>query len=152
MDETAFPPSPFDRLIATEWVSSEPGRAVARIAMRDELRQPMGILHGGVMASLVESVCSMATAKEVFSENRVAMGQNISVNFLRPVSSGGIEVRAEAVHRGRMTWVWRADVLDSDGRTCAVAQMTIAVREAPDGVDLEELARAAASPQEEPGR
>ena len=104
------------------------------------------------MASLVESVCSMATAKAVFAENRVAMGQNISVNFLRPVSAGGIEVRAEAVHGGRMTWVWRAEVLDSDGRTCAVAQMTIAVRDAPDGVDLEALARPAGPDQEDSGR
>lgn len=119
--------------------------------MRDDLRQPMGILHGGVVSSLVESVCSMATARAVFTENRVAMGQNIAVNFLRPISSGGLEVRASAVHQGRMTWVWRAEVLDSDGRVCSLAQMTIAVREAPDGVDLEALA-AAAAPQEEPGR
>ena len=119
--------------------------------MRDELRQPMGILHGGVLASLVESVCSMATAKAVFPENRVAMGQNISVNFLRPISAGGIEVRAQAVHRGRMTWVWRAEVLDSDSRVCAISQMTIAVREAPEGLDLEALA-ASAAPQEDSGR
>ncbi|MFM8792269.1 MAG: nitrilase-related carbon-nitrogen hydrolase, partial [Solirubrobacterales bacterium] len=53
----AEPAGPNDpgRPIATEWVSSDPDRAVARIAMRDQLRQPMGILHGGVMASLVES-------------------------------------------------------------------------------------------------
>lgn len=152
MDETGFPPSPFDLLLGTEWVSSEPEDTRARISMRDELRQPMGILHGGVMASLVESVCSMATAKAVFAENRVAMGQNISVNFLRPVSAGGVEVRAEAIHRGRMTWVWRAEVLDSDGRTCAVAQMTIAVRDAPDGMDLAALAAAAESDQDEAGR
>jgi len=152
VDEPRFPPSPFDQLLGTEWVSSEPEDTRARIGMRDELRQPMGIVHGGVMASLVESVCSMATAKAVFAENRVAMGQNISVNFLRPVSAGGIEVRAEAVHRGRMTWVWRAEVLDSDGRTCAVAQMTIAVRDAPDGVDLEALARPAGPDQEDSGR
>ncbi len=152
MDETRFPPSPFDQLLGTEWVSSEPDDTRARISMRDELRQPMGILHGGVMASLVESVCSMATAKAVFAENRVAMGQNISVSFLRPVSAGGIEVRAEAIHKGRMTWVWRAEILDSDGRTCAVAQMTIAVRDAPDGVDLEALAAGAGSDQDEAGR
>lgn len=152
MDDPGFPPSPFDLLLGTEWVSSDPDDTRARIGMRDELRQPMGILHGGVMASLVESVCSMATARAVFSENRVAMGQNISVNFLRPVSAGGIEVRAEAKHRGRMTWVWRAEILDSDGRTCAVAQMTIAVRDAPDGIDLEALAAPAAADQEDSGR
>lgn len=152
MDETRFPPSPFDQLLGTEWISSEPDDTRARISMRDELRQPMGILHGGVMASLVESVCSMATAKAVFADNRVAMGQNISVSFLRPISAGGIEVRAEAIHKGRMTWVWRAEILDSDGRTCAAAQMTIAVRDAPDGVDLEALAAGAGSDQDEAGR
>ena len=151
MNDLRFPPSPFDQLLSTEWVSDDPDDARARIAMRDELRQPMGILHGGVLASLVESVCSMATAKAVFRENRVAMGQNISVNFLRPISAGGIEVRAQAVHRGRMTWVWRAEVLDSDSRVCAISQMTIAVREAPEGIDLEALA-ASAEPQEDSDR
>ncbi|MGA1213753.1 MAG: PaaI family thioesterase [Solirubrobacterales bacterium] len=152
MEETRFPPSPFDLLLGTEWVSTEPEDTRARIGMRDELRQPMGILHGGVMASLVESVCSMSTAKAVFADNRVAMGQNISVNFLRPISAGGMEVRAEAIHRGRMTWVWRAQVLDSDGRTCAVAQMTIAVRDAPEGVALEALAPGDLRDQDGSGR
>ncbi len=104
--------------------------------MRDDHRQPMAIMHGGVMASLVESLCSLATAKAVVPENRIAMGQNISVNLLRPVSSGGIEVEAVAVHRGRMTWVWRAEIKDFEGRICAIAQITMAIRDAPDGLDL----------------
>jgi uncharacterized protein (TIGR00369 family) len=57
-----------------------------------------------------------------------AMGQSINVSFLRPVSEGSIEVRARARHRGRTTWVWEAEVIDSDERVCALAQMTIAVR------------------------
>lgn len=136
MPDVTLPPSPFDGLLGTEWISSDPDRAVARLTMRDEHRQPMGIMHGGVMASLVESLCSMATATAVVPENKVAMGQSISVNLLRPVSSGGIEVEANAIHRGRMSWVWRATVKDLEGRTCAVAQMTMAVRPAPDGMDL----------------
>lgn len=108
--------------------------------MRDELRQPMGIMHGGVMASLVESVCSMATGVAIFPENRIAMGQGITMNLLRPVSAGAIEVRAEAVHIGRMTWVWRALVYDSEDKVCATGQMTMAVREAPEGVDLTSFA------------
>ena len=136
MTDVTLPDSPFDILLGTEWVSSDPDKAVVRLAMKDEHRQPMGIMHGGVMASMVESLCSMATATAVVPDNRVAMGQSISVNLLRPVSSGGIEVEAEAVHRGRMTWVWRATVRDFEGRTCAMAQMTMAIRDAPEGVDL----------------
>ena len=136
MPDVTLPESPFDNLLGTEWVSSDPDQAIVRLTMRDDHRQPMAIMHGGVMASLVESVCSMATARAVLPEGRIAMGQNISVNLLRPISSGEVEVVATAVHRGRMTWVWRAEVKDDEGRVCAISQMTMAVREAPDGADL----------------
>jgi uncharacterized protein (TIGR00369 family) len=150
MPEVSLPDSPFDVLLGTELISDDPDGAKARIRMRDSHRQPMAIMHGGVMASLVESLCSMATAKAVVPENRIAMGQNISVNLLRPVSSGGIEVEAVAVHRGRMTWVWRAEVKDFDGRTCAIAQITMAIRDAPDGLDLGFLVKSDEDSPEEP--
>ena len=102
-------------------------------AVRDELLQPFGIVHGGVLSTLVESVCSRSTALSVYDEGNVAMGQSISVNFVRPISKGTIEVLARARHRGRTTWVWEAEVRDDQGRVCALSQMTIAVRPMPDG-------------------
>lgn len=138
-----LPPSPFDSELGTEWLSTDPDGAHARLEMRDRHRQPMGIMHGGVIASVIESLCSMATGVAVFPENRIAMGQSISISFLRPVTGGAIDVRAVAEHSGRMTWVWRATVTDSEDKVCAVANMTVAVREAPEGVDLEALARSA---------
>ncbi len=62
----------------------------------------------------------------------MAMGQAISVSFIRPVTEGHAEVKARARHRGRTTWVWDAEVLDADNKLCALAQMTIAVRPLPD--------------------
>jgi len=61
------------------------------------------------------------------------MGQSIGVSFIRPVTEGSTEVQARARHRGRTTWVWDAEVKDGDGRLCALAQMTIAVRPLPKG-------------------
>ena len=120
--------SHFDALIGTEWLDDDPTHARARVPVRDDLRQPIGLLHGGVMSSLVESVCSRATALAVLDEGMAAMGQSISVNFMRPITEGHAEVRAVARHRGRTTWVWEAEVLDAEERLCALAQMTIAVR------------------------
>jgi uncharacterized protein (TIGR00369 family) len=125
------PPSHFDALIGTEWLDDDPDHARVRIAMRDELRQPVGLMHGGVMSTLIESVCSRATALAVFGDGNMAMGQSISVSFLRPVTEGSAEVRARARHRGRTTWIWQAEVLDAEERLCALAQMTIAVRARP---------------------
>jgi 1,4-dihydroxy-2-naphthoyl-CoA hydrolase len=123
--------SNFDVTLGTEWLQWEPDDARARIPMRDELRQPYGILHGGVYSSLVESLCSMATAAAVYDEGNLAMGQSIEVSFLRPVTTGHAEARAVARHRGRTTWVWQVEVLDDDERLCAVAKMTMAVRPRP---------------------
>jgi uncharacterized protein (TIGR00369 family) len=124
--------SRFDALLGTEWLDDDPDHARVRVPMRDELRQPVGLLHGGVMSSLVESVCSRATALAVLDEGMMAMGQSISVSFLRPITEGHAEVRARARHRGRTTWVWEAEVRDAEDRLCALAQMTIAVRPIPD--------------------
>lgn len=123
--------SRFDALIGTEWLDDDPENARVRVAMRDELRQPVGLLHGGVISSLVESVCSRATALAVLDDGMVAMGQSIGVNFIRPVTEGHAEVVAKVRHRGRTTWVWDAEVGDSNGRLCALAQMTVAVRPIP---------------------
>lgn len=122
--------SHFDALVGTEWLDDDPERARVRVPFRDDLRQPFGLLHGGVMSTLVESVCSRATALAVLGDGMVAMGQSISVSFLRPITEGHAEVRARARHRGRTTWVWEAEVRDADEQLCALAQMTIAVRPA----------------------
>lgn len=121
----------FDELIGTEWLSDDPDAARVRLSLRDELRQPFGLMHGGVMSTLIESVCSRATAGAVYEDGMAAMGQSIDVSFIRPVTEGGVEVLAKARHRGRTTWLWQVEVINDEGKTCALAQMTIAVRPRP---------------------
>jgi len=125
--------SHFDALIGTEWLSDDPEDARARVPIRDELRQPVGLMHGGVMSTLIESVCSRATALAVMGDGMAAMGQSIAVSFIHPITAGHAEVKAQARHRGRTTWVWDAEVVDAEERLCALAQMTIAVRPLPKG-------------------
>ena len=130
-DEPDVKSSSYADLIGIEWLEDDPELARVRLPFRDDLLQPFGLLHGGVMSSLVESVCSRATALAVLGEGMVAMGQSISVSFIHPIVEGSAEARARARHRGRTTWVWDAEVLNADGKLCALAQMTIAVRPIP---------------------
>jgi 1,4-dihydroxy-2-naphthoyl-CoA hydrolase len=130
-DDPREPPTHFAALLGFELLDDDPHHARARIPLRDELRQPFGLMHGGVMSSLVETVCSHITAFAVLGDGMAAMGQSISVSFLRPITAGSAEVRARARHRGRTTWVWDAEVRDDDGKPCALAQMTIAIRPIP---------------------
>ena len=125
------PVSRFDEMLGTEWVSDDPDGARVRLAVRDELLQPAGLVHGGVLSSLVESICSRATYLAVAGDGNIAMGQSHTISFLRPITEGTVEVTARARHRGRTTWVWDAEVTDSEGRLCALAQFNVAVRPMP---------------------
>jgi 1,4-dihydroxy-2-naphthoyl-CoA hydrolase len=121
-------PSPFDELLGTEWLDYDPDHARVRLAVHDALRQPLGLVHGGVISSLVESICSRATALALWDGKTVVTGQSQSVSFLRPFTEGHINVEAQALHRGRTSWVWEARITDDEGKLCALSQMTVAVR------------------------
>jgi len=120
----------FDRLYGLENLKFEDGRAIAEVRVRDELKQPYGLVHGGVFAAIAESLASVGTALAVAGENRLAMGLSNHTSFLRPVSDGTIHAVALAKHRGRTTWVWEVEMSDDAGRLCVLTRMTIAVRDA----------------------
>jgi uncharacterized protein (TIGR00369 family) len=103
----------------------------AHVEIRDELRQPAGLLHGGVIASMAESMTSVGTWFAVRGDGLAAQGLANQTSFLRPILQGTVHAVARRRHRGRSTWVWEVDVSDDDGRLCALVRMTIAVRPAP---------------------
>jgi 1,4-dihydroxy-2-naphthoyl-CoA hydrolase len=123
----------FDRLYGMEWISCSDGEVRARVAVRDELKQPARLIHGGVYASMAESMASFGTALGVAEQGAQAMGLSNSTSFLRPITDGVVHASATCLHRGRTTWVWDVRFSDDADRTCAVTRMTIAVRPARDG-------------------
>jgi uncharacterized protein (TIGR00369 family) len=121
----------FDSLYGLEVLESSDELVRAQVAVRDEVKQPMGLVHGGVFASIAESITSMATAMAVFDQGQAAQGLSNQTSFLRPITSGTIHAQATRRHRGRTTWVWEVEITDDDGRLCALVRMTIAVRDIP---------------------
>jgi uncharacterized protein (TIGR00369 family) len=121
----------FDRLYGLELLSCGDEDVTAQVVVRDELKQPAGLVHGGVYASIAESMASLATALAVMPEGSMAMGLSNSTSFLRPVTEGTVHAQATRLHKGRTTWVWDVRFTDDAGRTCAITRMTIAVRPAP---------------------
>ena len=124
----AAPKSNFDELIGTEWLDLGPDEARARIQVADRHKQPLGLVHGGVFATLAESICSAATYGAVADEGMAAMGMSNNTTFMRPITEGHATAVARPRHRGRTTWVWDVEVLDDEDRVCALARVTIAVR------------------------
>jgi 1,4-dihydroxy-2-naphthoyl-CoA hydrolase len=101
------------------------------VTVRDELKQAAGIVHGGVYASIAESLASLGTAIAVMGDGKLAMGLSNQTSFLRPISHGTIHAEARRRHRGRTTWVWEVEINDDQGRLCVLTRMTVAVRDVP---------------------
>jgi 1,4-dihydroxy-2-naphthoyl-CoA hydrolase len=121
----------FDDLYGLELVELSDTEVRARVRVREQLKQPAGLVHGGVYASIAESMSSLATAMAVLSQGETAMGLSNSTSFLRPITEGTVNALARRVHRGRTTWVWDVEFTDDQDRMCAVTRMTIAVRTIP---------------------
>ena len=93
----------FDGLYGLRVLSADAEEARAEVAVRDELRQPAGLVHGGVLCSMAEALASMATFLAVAPEGKVAMGLSNSTSFLRPITTGTIHATARGAAAGR----WR---------------------------------------------
>jgi uncharacterized protein (TIGR00369 family) len=121
----------FDRHYGLELLEMTDSEVRARVVVRDEHKQPAGLVHGGLYASIAESIASIATGLTVLDEGNVAMGMSNNTSFLCPMTAGTVHAHATRIHRGRTTWMWDVTFSDDSGRTCALTRMTIAVRPLP---------------------
>ena len=118
-----------DGLIGLELLELTDELARGRLAVREELKQPAGLVHGGVYACVAESLASIATGLAVHREGKLAMGLSNQTSFLRPITEGTLHAEARRKHRGRSTWVWEVEISDDQGRLCVLTRMTVAVRD-----------------------
>jgi 1,4-dihydroxy-2-naphthoyl-CoA hydrolase len=119
----------FDASYGLELESLDAEEVRARVRVRNGLKQPGGIVHGGVFASIAESLASLATRAVVKVDGLAAHGLSNQTSFLRPITEGTIHAHARRRHRGRTTWVWEVDITDDEGRLCALVRITMAVRQ-----------------------
>lgn len=117
-----------DGVLGFETLEVGPERASSRAAVTDSLKQPYGLVHGGVYAAMAESVVSQATAMAVYKDGNIAVGLSNHTSFMRPALAGHVHASARRVHRGSTTWVWEVELTDDDGRLCALSRVTMAVR------------------------
>jgi 1,4-dihydroxy-2-naphthoyl-CoA hydrolase len=121
-------PVGFDRLYGLEVLDVDEEEVHAQVKVRDELRQPAGLVHGGVFASIAETIATMGTWLAVHEDGRTPQGLSNQTSFVRPIVDGTIHATARRRHKGRTTWVWEVDITDDEGRLCALVRMTVAVR------------------------
>jgi acyl-CoA thioesterase len=118
---------PFAQLLGLKLGHVERGAATLRLEMREELMQNAGLLHGGVIASLIDTAAAFATLTLLSTEER-ATTVNLTVQYLRPATNGHLSATATVSHAGRRLIALSATVSDSTENIIATA-LTVFIRQ-----------------------
>jgi 1,4-dihydroxy-2-naphthoyl-CoA hydrolase len=106
-------------LFDLEITEARDGEVRAQVPVTDSLKQPLGLVHGGVFATIADTLAMDATEGAL----RVLSNQ---ASFLRPVTGGAIHAVARRRHNGRTTAVWDVEIADEGGRLCTLVRVTVA--------------------------
>ncbi len=115
-----FKTIPYVQLLGMELVDLHPGEAIVRLKMRDELRQPHGLLHGGATASLIDTAMAFALVTTL-TEGEKASTIDLTVHYLRPVINETSVCTAKIVKAGKRISTISAEVVNEDGKLVATA-------------------------------
>jgi len=118
-------PGGFDDVLGLQLTSVTPDEVRATLTVTPQLLQPYGLLHGGVLCSVVETLGSVGGAAW-FGERGHVVGTSNHTNFLRAAREGRLDAVATPVHRGRTQQLWTVDVRDEQERLVAKGELRVA--------------------------
>jgi uncharacterized protein (TIGR00369 family) len=119
---------PMNEMMGIALVSIERGRSVFEGAPGPSVYNPMGAVHGGYVATLLDSACGIAV-HTALSAGQSYTTIELKVSYLRPLSQRSGRVRAEGALVSLVA-AWplpRPRLFDEAGRLCATASSTLMV-------------------------
>jgi uncharacterized protein (TIGR00369 family) len=116
--------SPFVKHLGIEITEATGDRVVARWTAAEKHHQPFGIVHGGVHASVVETLGSIG-ATVWFGDRGKCVGVSNSTDFYRAVSEGELVSVGTPIHQGRSQQVWVVETHDAEGRLVSRGQLRV---------------------------
>ncbi|TVZ23612.1 uncharacterized protein (TIGR00369 family) [Dokdonia sp. Hel_I_63] len=96
---------------------------VAQMPVTPKVHQPDGVLHGGAMVALAESVGSAASFMFLNQEHTIR-GIEISANHVKSKREGMVYAKATFIHKGRTTQLWNIDVVDENDALISKCKLT----------------------------
>jgi len=120
---TAFASVPYAKFLGLQLGEVRTGEASIHLDIRDELRQNQGVVHGGAIASLIDTASAFAVLTQINLDERVTT-TDLTIHYLRPATTGRIAATARIVRGGRRLFVLTVDVHDEAGALIATAVTT----------------------------
>lgn len=114
---------PFAKLVGIELEDIDSGVAMLALEVRDELKQNNGLVHGGAIATLIDTAAAFAVLS-LLPVDEQASTVDLTVNYLLPLRSGRARATARVVKVGRRVIVVSVDMTDRAGSLAATALTT----------------------------
>ena len=116
----AFAAVPYARLLGLQLGEVSSGAVSIHLDVRDELRQNQGVVHGGAVASLIDTAAAFAVLTQLGISERVTT-TDLTIHYLRPANSGRLTARARIVRSGRRLFVLSVEVTNDQQILVATA-------------------------------
>tara|TARA_B100001057_G_scaffold248374_1_gene248633 strand:+ start:118 stop:501 length:384 start_codon:yes stop_codon:yes gene_type:complete len=118
---TNFEGTNLDNFLGHEMIEIKENYVKSRLKIEDHHKQPMGLVHGGIYATLSETICSYGAN---FLDGGVYVGVNNNTDFLTSVESGEIICIAEPIKVGKSYQLWESKIYHND-KLCAVSKVRL---------------------------
>ncbi len=118
---------PYAETLGLELLAASPDEVRGRIAWEERLTTAAGLLHGGVLMGLADTVGAYCAYLNLPDGSSATATIESKTNFFAAVRSGVIEARSRPLHRGSRTIVVETDVFDEAGKHVARVTQTQAV-------------------------
>lgn len=103
---------------------------VATMPVDQRTHQPMGMLHGGASAALIESIGSMGSTLLIDLEKEFPVGLEVNANHVGGIKSGTVKAIGKVVHAGKRTHLWQVDIFDEEtNRLICTGRLTVMIIE-----------------------
>jgi 1,4-dihydroxy-2-naphthoyl-CoA hydrolase len=107
------------------FVRATADEVIAELEIGPQHHQAYGIVHGGVLCGLIETVASVGAALAAMPRGHSVVGLENSTSFLTAMRAGKLRATARPLTRGRRTQVWEATVTDAEGRAAASGRVRL---------------------------
>jgi len=117
---------PFVAAMKFEVAEATGSRVTGHVDLGPDQHTPWGVVHGGVYCTVIESAASIGASAAVLERGQFAVGVNNQTDFLRPMTSGRLDVVAEPIQQGRTLQLWSVTLRRADdGKTVARGQVRL---------------------------
>jgi 1,4-dihydroxy-2-naphthoyl-CoA hydrolase len=101
-------------------------RVTGHVDLGPDQHTPWGVVHGGVYCTVIESAASIGASAAVLDRGQFSVGVNNQTDFLRPMTTGRVDVVAEPIQQGRTLQLWLVTLTRADdGKTVARGQVRL---------------------------